>query len=93
MRAQYRNPGPESRNAPTLRLTASLEDDVPWALTACSVCLRVLHGNDWVDAETVIRQFRSFDLGTTPRLKPALCGGCVRSLRERRARLAEPLAA
>ena len=94
MRAYYRNPAPESGDAPTLRLTvASVEDDVPSALTACSVCLRVLQGSDWVDAETVIRELRSFDLATAPRLKSALCDPCVRSLRERRARSAEPLAA
>jgi hypothetical protein len=94
MRAQYRNPAPESEDAPTLRLTVvSLEGDAPSALTACSVCLRVLHGSDWVDAETVIRELRSFDLATAPRLGPALCDRCVRPLRGRRARPEERLAA
>jgi hypothetical protein len=93
MRAHYRSSAPKSGDAPTLRLTALVEDDVPWALTACSVCLRVLHGSGWVDAQTVIRELSSFDLATAPRLKPALCDRCVRSLRERRARPTEPLAA
>jgi hypothetical protein len=84
MRAHYNNPASESDGAPTLRLTA---------LTVCSVCLRGLHGSDWLDAETVIRELRSFDLATPPRLKAALCDRCVRSLRERRARPAKPLAA
>ena len=84
------NPASRPGDASTLRLTVALPGD---GLTACSVCLRVLHGSDWVDAETVIRELRSFDVVTAPRLKPALCDRCVRSLRERRVRPAEPIAA
>lgn len=93
MRAHYRNPAHKSGEAPMLRLTASVEHDMPWALKACSVCLRVLQGSEWVEAEIVMRELRSFDFATAPRLKPALCDRCVRSLRERRARSVEPLAA
>jgi hypothetical protein len=93
MCAHYRTPLSESAGALTLRLTrASAEDGAPRALTACSVCLRVRHGSGWVDAEAVIRTLRSFDFATAPRLNAALCDRCLRSLRERRARTAEPVA-
>jgi hypothetical protein len=93
MSAQYRSPAPDPGGSSPARLAATVEDAEPWALTVCSVCLRVFDETDWVDAEAVIRQLRSFDLAAAPRLKPALCDRCVESLRERRLRRAEPLAA
>ena len=62
MRANHRNPGPESGAGQALKLIAPVEDHVPRALTACSVCLCVLRGTEWVDAETAIRELRSFDV-------------------------------
>ena len=94
MRAHSRNPAPRSGDAPALRLAvASVVDDAASSLTACSVCLRVRRGSDWVDAEAAIRELRSFDLAAAPRLSPSLCDRCVRSLRERRARPTEAFAA
>ena len=93
MRAHHRNPGPQSGAGPALNLIAPVEDHVPRALTACSVCLCVLRGTDWVEAETVIRELRSFEVSAAPRLSSALCHRCARSVRERRARPVEPLAA
>jgi hypothetical protein len=87
---------PQAKGPPMLSPSgnsAARRGDAALALTACSVCLRVWQGSDWVDPETVIRQLRSFDVVTAPRLNPGLCDRCARSLRERRARPAELLAA
>jgi hypothetical protein len=70
-----------------------VEADEPPALTTCSVWLRVRTGSGWVEAEQAIRKLRSFELTEPPRLKAALCDGCVRSLRARRDGSAELLAA
>jgi len=63
------------------------------SLAACSLCLRVLSGSDWVDAEDVIRRLRSFEQTTPPRLAPALCASCVESIRLRRIDAPGPIAA
>jgi hypothetical protein len=65
----------------------------PLALTACSVCLRVWQGSEWIEPEAAIRKLRSFDLGTPPQLRAGLCDQCVHSLEVRRAGPAETLAA
>jgi hypothetical protein len=64
-----------------------------WKLRACSICLRVLDGKDWVEAETFIREHRSFERQRPPHLRPALCDGCEASIARRRAELSESLVA
>ncbi|HEX4679828.1 MAG TPA: hypothetical protein VH210_11580 [Gaiellaceae bacterium] len=62
-------------------------------LTACSVCLRVLRGEEWVEAERAIRDLRSFASPAPPRLESALCEHCAESIRSRRSEPRETLAA
>ena len=61
-------------------------------LTACSVCLRVQRGSEWIAPDEVIRRMRTFELDT-PRLAPGLCERCSEELRLRRGPDDEPLAA
>jgi hypothetical protein len=56
-----------------------------WNVRACSICLSVLDGKEWVEAETFIRKHRSFERQTPPRLTPALCDDCEASIARRRA--------
>jgi hypothetical protein len=60
-------------------------------LTLCSLCLRVRRDKEWIDAERVIREMRTYEHDTTPRLHGAICDGCVDAILRRRAE--EPLAA
>jgi hypothetical protein len=62
-------------------------------LTTCSLCLRVLRGDEWIKVEQVIRERRSFVLQVSPRLEPALCPHCTEVLRRRRAQARERIAA
>jgi hypothetical protein len=62
-------------------------------LIACSICLRVLRGTDWVEAERAIRDLRSFALPTPPRFESALCDHCTESIDRRRREPKETLAA
>jgi hypothetical protein len=62
-------------------------------LVACSVCLRVLRGGDWVEAERAIRDLRSFALPAPPRFESALCDHCTESIDRRRREPKETLAA
>jgi hypothetical protein len=75
---QFRRPSPQSKSQT--------------ALTACSLCLRVLRGSEWAEAERVIREIRSYELEAPPRLEPAVCELCAGSIESRRAQRA-PLAA
>jgi hypothetical protein len=54
-------------------------------LITCSICLRVLRGTEWVDAERVIREIRSYDLEAPPHLRDAVCEACADSIFNRRA--------
>jgi hypothetical protein len=56
------------------------------ALDACSICLRVCHNARWIDAETAIRAFRTYERPAAPRLRPALCDDCAQLIAERRGR-------
>ncbi len=76
-----------SRLRRTSRQTESETD-----LITCSICLRVLRGADWVDAEHVIREIRSYELETPPHLHDAVCEACADSIFSRRAEH-EPVAA
>jgi hypothetical protein len=49
-------------------------------LITCSLCLRVLRGREWMDAERVIREIRSYELEAPPRLRSAVCDVCAESI-------------
>jgi hypothetical protein len=54
------------------------------ALVTCSVCLSVLRGSTWVDAEEAIRELHTFDRPAPAVLQPGLCDSCSETLAERR---------
>jgi hypothetical protein len=56
-------------------------------LVTCSLCLRVLRDSEWVDAERTIREIRSFDLESLPRMQPAVCNVCAGSIFRRRSQV------
>jgi hypothetical protein len=62
-------------------------------LVTCSMCLRVLRGSEWLEAERVIDEIRSYELEALPRLRPGLCDFCTESILSRRAEAVEPIAA
>jgi hypothetical protein len=63
-------------------------------LLVCSLCLRVQRGSDWVPAENVIRDLRSYELAKPPRLGSAVCDDCAESILSRRAQISDvPVAA
>jgi hypothetical protein len=76
-----------SRLRRTSRQTESRTD-----LITCSICLRVLRGAEWVDAERVIREIRSYELDAPPRLHDAVCEACADAIFGRRVEN-EPVAA
>jgi hypothetical protein len=92
---RHQPPRDELSEAATLVLPLPVERGATrtQSLVACSICLRVLRGSDWIEAEEVIRSLRSYEHQDPPRLKAALCNLCAESIRERRAQRAEPLAA
>jgi hypothetical protein len=63
------------------------------ALITCSMCLRVLRGSEWIEAERVIDEIRSYELEAPPRLRPGLCDFCAESILSCRAQAIEPVAA
>jgi hypothetical protein len=89
MSTEVRIPTSERRPAPVLLRPLPGPADVtgaPETLTACSVCLRVWDGSDWIEAEQTIRTLRSFDRPTPPPFRSALCRPCVAALRARHGR-------
>lgn len=62
-------------------------------LVTCSLCLRVLRGSAWVEAEDVIRETRSYELVAPPQLEPAVCELCADSIFSRRALAGDAVAA
>jgi hypothetical protein len=72
----------------TLRQTRSRT-----TLITCSMCLRVRRGSEWIEAERVIREIRSYELAAPPRLKSAVCEVCAESIFSRRAQVGERVAA
>ena len=62
-------------------------------LVTCSLCLRARQGPAWVDAEAVIRELRTYELRTLPRLEAAVCDDCTAAIFARRARAEEAIAA
>jgi hypothetical protein len=61
-------------------------------LVTCSICLRVQRGSQWIDAERVIREIRTYD-EPLPRLQRGMCDECVESIFRRRGEHEGPLAA
>jgi hypothetical protein len=53
-------------------------------LITCSLCLRVLRGSEWQEAEHVIRELRSYELDAPLRLQSAVCEVCAESIFSRR---------
>jgi hypothetical protein len=62
-------------------------------LITCSLCMGVLRGSEWVEAERVIREMRTYELGELPRLHSRVCDSCAESIFSRRAQAGAPLAA
>jgi hypothetical protein len=52
-------------------------------LIVCSICLRVRRGSEWLDAEDVIRDIKSYD-DQLPRLHGAVCSDCAETIARRR---------
>lgn len=65
-----------------------LVDDVSptTALVTCSICLSVLHGEEWIGAEQTIRGLRTYARPEPSRLAPGLCDECRRRIDARRRR-------
>jgi hypothetical protein len=61
----------------------SLELPIPAAL-ACSRCLRVLRDGQWVRAERVIHELRSFEYDAPPHFAPVLCPVCTLAIAQAR---------
>jgi hypothetical protein len=76
------------RSRHTKRQTESRTD-----LITCSLCLRVRRRSDWMDAERVIREIRSYELEAPPRLQSAVCDVCAESIFSRRAQVGDSVAA
>lgn len=53
-------------------------------LATCSLCLRVLRGSEWMEAESVIREIRSYELEAPPRLESGVCEPCAEAILSRR---------
>jgi hypothetical protein len=53
-------------------------------LVTCSVCLHVHRDSQWVEAEQVILQTRSYELAAPPRLAAAVCDDCAATILRRR---------
>jgi hypothetical protein len=66
---------------------------MPEDMVICSLCLRVHRGSEWVAAERVIRETRSYELDTMPRFHGSICEECADRIVERRSRNDEQLAA
>jgi hypothetical protein len=61
-------------------------------LITCALCLRVRRESEWVQAERLIREIRSYELEAPPRLQSGVCDDCADTIFSRRA-LGEAVAA
>ena len=61
-------------------------------LIVCSICLRARRGSEWLDAEHVIRDIKSYD-DELPRLHGAVCDDCAEAISRRRVDGEDALAA
>ena len=64
----------------------------PSRLVACSVCLRIKEGAEWIEAGEAILRLRTFEHEHLVRLEGALCDRCEMELQLRR-RSSQELAA
>jgi hypothetical protein len=80
-------------NTNAVQSLRSRREQQPITLTGCPLCLRVLRGSDWVEAERVIRDIRSYELAAPPRLEWTVCELCSESIFNRRVQPDEPIAA
>jgi hypothetical protein len=56
----------------------------PATIAACSVCLSIRCGTQWLAAEHAIRELRSYERDAPPRLRSAICDKCASDLARRR---------
>jgi hypothetical protein len=70
-----------------------LNMDAQRDLVTCALCLRVRPGSEWMQAELAIRETRSYELATAPRLPPAVCEACAESIFGSRMQVADAIAA
>jgi hypothetical protein len=75
-----------------VRVQRPRQGDSQLSLITCSLCLRVRRGSEWQEAESVIRELRSYELAAPPHLQPAVCDDCAEAIFGRRAGR-EPVAA
>ena len=61
-------------------------------LIVCSICLRVRRGSEWLDAEYVVRDIKSYD-HDLPQLHSAFCDDCAEAIYRRRAGQQDAVAA
>jgi hypothetical protein len=61
-------------------------------LIVCSICLRVRRGSEWIDAERVIRDIKSYD-DELPLLHNAVCDDCTEAISRRRVNAQDAVAA
>jgi hypothetical protein len=66
---------------------------VPEDMVICSLCLRVHRGSEWVAAERVIRETRSYESDTMPRFHGSICDDCADRILRQRSRAEQQLAA
>jgi hypothetical protein len=62
-------------------------------LVVCSLCMRVHLDSEWVDAEHVIREIRSYELDVPPPLESTVCDTCAEAIFSRRMQPVEAIAA
>jgi len=62
-------------------------------LVTCPLCLNVRRGAEWIDAERMIRETRSYELAALPQLISEVCARCDDAIARRRAQKHAALAA
>jgi hypothetical protein len=75
----------------TKATTTGKERTSPWPWIFFNVS-RVRRESEWMEAERVIREIRSYEFGAPPRLQSAVCDDCAETILSRRA-FVEPVAA
>jgi hypothetical protein len=83
----------DTDRVPLLHAWRPMQQARSLTLATCSVCLRVRRGSEWIEAERVISEIRSYDFDAPPRLGSAICDGCADSILSRRAHEIDRLAA
>ena len=62
-------------------------------LITCPLCLCVRRGSEWMEAEHVIRETRSYELEALPQLRAHVCDFCAESILSRRTQVGDFIAA